>query len=82
MAKQLDKIFNLLKRIDESYCNYSMLNEEIEGNSPDFVTYEGETYEAMHDGSVAVIYHDGKWLATADTHRDIISLCKFGCEEW
>lgn len=82
MAKQLDDIFNLLQRIDESYRNYSLLNEIIEGNSPDFLTYDGERYDALHDRSAALLWHDGKWLADADTHRDIISLCKFGCEAW
>lgn len=60
----------------------SLLNERIEGRTPDYFEYDGSTYEAMVDGSIALIYHNGEWLHNGETHRDMICLCKYGVEEW
>ena len=60
----------------------SVLMEIIEGNTPDELTYEGEHYVVFEDDTLTLLYYNGKWLHNADTHRDIISLVKFGCQEW
>ena len=58
------------------------LNEQIEGGSPDEFEFMGERYVALEDSSFPVLYHNGKWLSGAETHRDLICLDKYGCEEW
>ena len=60
----------------------NVLREYIEGNTPDYLKCNGDTYIVLEDGSITLLYHKGKWLRNAETHRDIISLTKFGCEEW
>jgi len=71
---------NIDKLIRESIRNF--LLEVIEGNSPDEIIFDGDKYAALEDASIALLYYKGKWLDNADTHRDIISLVKFGCQEW
>ena len=68
------------KLIRESIRNF--LLEVIEGNSPDEIIFDGDKYAALEDASISLLYYKGKWLHNADTHRDIISLVKYGCEEW
>ena len=60
----------------------SVLLEVVEGNSPDKVIFDGDKYVALEDASITLLYYKGKWLHNAETHRDIISLIKYGCEEW
>lgn len=60
----------------------SVLLEVIEGNSPDEVIFDEDKYVALEDASITLLYYKGKWLHNAETHRDIISLTKYGCEEW
>ena len=56
--------------------------EVIESNSPDEFMFDGDRYVDLEDSSITLLYYKGKWLHNADTHRDIISLVNFGCEEW
>lgn len=60
----------------------TVLLEAVEGNSPDEVIFDGDKYVALEDASITLLYYKGKWLHNAETHRDIISLVKYGCEEW
>ena len=68
--------------LTESQLARIFLDEEIEGDSPNLFTFEGEEYEALKDSSIPLLFHNGKWISNGETHRDIISMCKFGCEEW
>ena len=72
-----------MKRININESQYKvLLSEIIDGNSPDQLVYDGERYVAMQDASFPILYHNGKWISKGETHRDIISLIKYGCEEW
>lgn len=60
------------------------LNESIEGDSPDELEFMGDIYVALEDDAFPIIYHQGEWISdeSADTHRDLICLKKYGCLEW
>jgi len=59
-----------------------LISEIVDGGSPDEFEFEGKRYVALEDASFAILYHNGKWESIDGTHRDIIALKKFGCQEW
>ena len=66
-------ITNIVRRV---------LNEIIEEeNTPDELTYCGDNYVALEDASFPICFHNGKWVSKGETHRDIMCLDKYGCEE-
>ena len=59
-----------------------LVSEIVDGGSPDEFEFEGERYVALEDESFPILYHNGEWKSDGETHRDIISDEKFGCQEW